>query len=916
MTQENSKLFHAMEKDVAVGTLNSDISLGLSPEQVENGLEQYGRNELKETGGRSLLSILWDQLRAVMVLILVFSAVLAGVMGSYKDCIAISAIVILFVLLGVIQDYKAERAIAALKKLSSPLVKVLRNGKIEEISSRLLVPGDIIIIETGNIIPADSRIIEGINLRIQESILTGESQPVDKTESVLPEAEIPIQERLNIAYMGTTVTMGRGKAIIFATGMKTELGKIAELMQQTRDGMTPLQKRLDRVGKLLAVLGFIVAGIVFAIGLLKGNTLAHMALTAISIAVAVIPEGLPALVTITLSIGAQRMLRRNALIRKLPAVETLGSVTVICSDKTGTLTENRMTAVFIDAGGTQMDLSSAELEKDSILYEEKVRSRISEFKLVLAGGTLCNDAGIKNAANGKIEIIGDPTEGALVAAAARFGMGKEMLEKEFPRISENPFDSERKRMTTIHKFPHDSSLHPLVAHLDGNDYSCIAFTKGSVDGLLEISDRYMDGGRISSMSAESRKRIQDANDMHASKGIRVLGLAFQLRNSQDAASKDEPVEKGLIFAGIFGLIDPPRKEAALSVETCRDAGIRPIMITGDHPLTAGYIARQLGIETSIVVTGREIEGMTVEELESVLDKASVFARVSPEHKLKIIEALQRKGNVVAMTGDGVNDAPALKKAEIGVSMGITGTDVAKEASDIVLLDDNFSTIVAAVEEGRVIYDNIKKFVKFSVAGNIGKVLVMLVGPFLGNAIPLLPLQLLWLNLLTDGLLGLGLGLEPAEKNIMKRPPCSPKENLFSRAVGIQMVITGTAIGLVSLAIGMWYYHTGDPKWQTMIFTILAVAQVFQALASRSLTSSFFKTGITGNRILLGMIISVIVLQLIAVYVPSVSYFFRTEALSAVDLAVCAAAGAAVFSCIEIQKYLFLKNTSFSSGEAI
>jgi Ca2+-transporting ATPase len=457
-------------------------------------------------------------------------------------------------------------------------------------------------------------------------------------------------------------------------------------------------------------------------------------------------------------------------------------------------------------------------------------------------------------------------------------------------------------MTTIHEFPANSSLRKLIPGLNANEFPYIAFTKGSVDGLLEISDRYMDGERISDMSAESRKKILDANDVYASKGMRVLGLAFQLRNSQYAGAKDEPVEKGLIFAGIVGLIDPPRKEAAISVATCRAAGIRPIMITGDHPLTAGYIARQLGIETAIVVTGREIDGMTVEKLESALDKTSVFARVSPEHKLKIIEALQRKGNIVAMTGDGVNDAPALKKAEIGVSMGITGTDVAKEASDIVLLDDNFSTIVSAVEEGRSIYDNIKKFVKYSVAGNIGKVLVMLVGPFLGNAIPLLPLQLLWLNLLTDGLLGLGLGLEPAEKNIMKRPPCSPKENIFNRAMGIQTAITGTVIGLVALAVGMWYFHSGNPKWQTMIFTILAVAQIFQALASRSLTESSFKTGISGNNILLGMIISVIILQFAAVYVPSVSYFFHTEALSIVDIAVCAAAGIVVFFCIEIQKY--------------
>jgi P-type Ca2+ transporter type 2C len=874
-------------------------SNGLSPQQVEFRQKEQGPNELVERGGRTPWQILWEQLTATMVVILIIAAVISGLLGSFKDTIAIGAIVVLYALLGFTQEYRAEQAMAALKKLAVPLVKVLRGGRLKEISARELVPGDIIQLETGNVVPADSRLLESVNLRIQEAALTGESEPVEKQTEPLTGADLPLGDRRNMAYMGTVVTVGRGQAVVVATGMQTELGKIANLIQQAGHEQTPLQRRLDQLGRVLAVIGLGIAALIFGLGLWRGDNLTHMLLTAVSVAVAIVPEGLPAVVTITLALGAQRMLRRRALIRKLPAVETLGSVTVICSDKTGTLTENRMTVVVLDVAGHEVDLNEP-LREDGALVSNLDEVKSSPFPLLLLGGALCNDAQLTpDAKPGDFHTIGDPTEGALVVAAARFGLWKNNLEQALPRVAELPFDSDRKRMTTVHRVV-ETEQPDAWRFADEAPY--VAFTKGSVDGLLDISTHVWNEGQRTPLTPELRQRIEAANTRLAQKGMRVLGVAFQPRQSPSAG--DLPLETDLTFVGLFGMIDPPRAEVKAAVQSCKSAGIRPVMITGDHPLTALHIAKELGIaHGERVITGQVLEAMSDAELEQIVEGTSVYARVSPEHKLRIVQALQTKGHVVAMTGDGVNDAPALKKAEIGVAMGITGTDVAKEASEMVLLDDNFATIVAAVEEGRVIYDNVRKFVKFSVAGNVGKVLVMLLAPFLGKPLPLLPLQLLWLNLLTDGLLGLGLGVEPAERETMRRPPYSPKENLFSRGMGLHIGWVGGLIGALALGVGAWYFFAGLPQWQTMVFTTLAFAQMWQALASRSVRESIFTLGIFSNPLLIGMIGLTLALQLAVIYVPFLQDFFQTMPLTLGDLGLSVGLSSLVFVAIEVEKWL-------------
>jgi Ca2+-transporting ATPase len=705
-----------------------------------------------------------------------------------------------------------------------------------------------------------------------------------------------------MSYMGTIITQGRGLALVIATGMNTELGKIADLIQQVQQEQTPLQRRLDALGKNLALIGVAIAALIFVMGILRGDELRHMLLTAVSVAVAIVPEGLPAVVTITLALGAQRMLKREALIRKLPAVETLGSVTVICSDKTGTLTENRMTVVVLDVAEHALDLTE-NMERDGTLRATRGLGAPVQSSLSLAaiGGVLCNDAKLIDTGDDRFHTLGDPTEGALVVAGAKMGYWKGTLDSSFPRAAELPFDSERKRMTTVH---HLGQYDPTVlSGLEIGDKRYISFTKGSIDGLLDVASHVWVEGKSFALDAEWRSRIEAANDRLAKKGMRVLGVAFRLMNSIPEVMQTD-LEQNLTIVGLFGMIDPPRNEVKDAVATCRAAGIRPVMITGDHPLTAIEIARQLGIsDNGRALTGIEIESLSFDELKNVVDEVSVFARVAPEHKLKIVQALQEKGHIVSMTGDGVNDAPALRKADIGVAMGITGTDVSKEASDLVLLNDNFATIVAAVQEGRTIYDNIRKFVRFSVAGNIGKVLVMLIAPFLGKPLPLLPLQLLWLNLLTDGLLGLGMGVENPEPDTMKRKPYSPTEGVFSRGAGFQTIWVGVLIGALALGLGSWYFFTGRPEWQTMIFTSLAFMQVFQALASRSAKESLFKQRLMSNPLLAGMALVVIVLQMAVLYIPALNSFFEVVPLSGCDLSIAAGAGVIVFVLMELEKKL-------------
>ncbi|MBI5943162.1 MAG: cation-translocating P-type ATPase [Chloroflexi bacterium] len=897
--------WHLTPNETALEELKTNQKHGLTQDGVESRLAQYGRNELIEKSGRTPLKIFWEQITATMVLILIGAAVVAGLLGDTKNTIAIGAIVILYALLGFFQEYRAEQAIAALKKLSVPNVRVLRDGALKELSARELVPGDIIQLEAGNVLPADVRLLEAVNLRIQEAALTGESEPVTKQTAALAKEDLPLGDRRNMGYMGTIVTQGRGLALVVATGMQTELGKIADLIQQSDAGHTPLQKRLDTLGKNLAIAGVVIAAFIAVLGLLRGDELRHMLLTAVSVAVAIVPEGLPAVVTITLAIGAQRMLKQNALIRKLPAVETLGSVTVICSDKTGTLTENRMTVIVLDVAEHALDLTE-EVGRDGSLHATPGLGAPAQSSLSLAaiGGTLCNDSELIDIGDGNFHTIGDPTEGALVAAAAKMGYWKSTLDSSFPRAAELPFDSERKRMTTVH---HLEKYDPSVlAGLEVGNHRYIAFTKGSVDGLLGLSNQVWVNGQAQKMDDSFKVRIEAANDRLAKKGMRVLGVAFRLINQIPEIIQTD-LEQNLTFVGLFGMIDPPRSEVRDAVALTKSAGIRTVMITGDHPLTAVEIARQLGIaENGRVLTGAEIESLSFDELKNIVDDVQVFARVSPEHKLKIVKALQERGHIVSMTGDGVNDAPALKRADIGVAMGITGTDVSKEAADMVLLDDNFATIVSAVKEGRTIYDNIRKFVRFSVAGNIGKVLVMLLAPFLGKPIPLLPLQLLWLNLLTDGLLGLGIGVENPEADTMKRPPYSPKEGVFSRGAGTQVIWVGALIGALALGLGSWYYFTGREQWQTMVFTFLAFAQVFQALASRSAKDSIFKLGVMSNPLLAGMSALVAGLQLAVIYIPFLAEFFGVKALSLCDLSIAVAGGVVVFVAMEVEKRVISK----------
>jgi P-type Ca2+ transporter type 2C len=898
-------IWHTVDAKAAVKELKSDPVQGLTKVEAQARLAQFGPNELVEKGGRTPWKILWEQASATMVLILLAAALIAFLLGDYQDAFAILAIVVLFVLLGFFQDYRAEKAISALKKLSVPSVRVIRDGTLTEVSARELVPGDILQLEAGNILPADVHLIETANLRIQEAALTGESEPVEKNIAPLTGNDLPLGDRSNMAYMGTIVTMGRGTALVIGTGMQTELGRIAGLIQSSEPEQTPLQKRLDSLGKLLAVIGVAIALLVFVLGIWRGDSVRYLLLTAVSVAVAIVPEGLPAVVTITLALGAQRMLKRNALIRKLPAVETLGSVTVICSDKTGTLTENRMTVVALDVADHEVDLTE-DLRGDSVLINKQPPDKaIASISLLLIGGALCNDARLIEEKEGKFHTFGDPTEGALVVAAAKMGYWKSSLDGTFPRVSEAPFDSDRKRMTTVHELrEYDPAL---LVGMDVSGKNYLAFTKGSVDGLLDVASQVYANGEIHELDAHWRERIEASNTRLAGKGMRVLGVTLRLLDKIPDAGQ---LESDGIFIGLFGMIDPPREEVRGAVALTQTAGIRTVMITGDHPLTAAEIGRQLGIVDEAhsamgkgILTGGELLRLSFDELKEKVDEVRVFARVSPEQKLKIVQALQERGHIVSMTGDGVNDAPALRKADIGVAMGITGTDVSKEASSLVLLDDNFATIVAAVSEGRTIYDNIRKFVKFSVAGNIGKVLVMLLAPFMGKPLPLLPLQLLWLNLLTDGLLGLGMGVEPPEKNIMQRPPYSPQEGIFSRGAGVHVAWVGALIGSLALALGSFYYFGGYQNWQTVVFTFLAFAQVCQALASRSSTDSSFSRGSGRNPLLLGMIALVVVLQLAVVYLPALNTFFKTQPLGQAEMAVVVAASVLVFLAIEVEKWV-------------
>ncbi|NPA27266.1 MAG: cation-translocating P-type ATPase [Chloroflexi bacterium] len=925
MEQRPSVEWYRLPVEEVLRLLETNPETGLSEEEAQRRLAIYGPNQLVERGPESPWRIFLEQFQDPLVILLLLSAGISAFLGDYKEAIAIMIIVILNAALGFSQEYRAEKAIAALKRLAVPVVKVLRDGQVKEIPAVQLVPGDIIFLEAGMTVPADARVIESVNLRTQEAALTGESEPVEKISDPLDVPNLPLGDRRNMVYMGTAVIFGRGKAVVVATGMSTELGRIAAMLQSVEREPTPLQRRLAQLSKGLAWAALVIVVVVFTLGVMRGEDLETMFLTAISMAVAAVPEGLPAVVTIALALGAQRMLRRKALIRKLPAVETLGSITVICSDKTGTLTENRMTVAVLDMAGYEEPLRMTELlerqrsARAECPTEPDWSTLPPDVGLLLLAAALCNDAVLvpRGEDQETCTAVGDPTEAALVLAAAQVGLAKPVLEQLLPRVAEVPFTSRRKRMTTVHRleleaaarYPWTKPLQELIAN-NGDLPRYVAFTKGAVDVLLERSNRVWFQGQVLPLDESWRERIQAANDRFAAQGMRVLGVAARRLDIEPLPTAPEELERiaenDLVFLGLVGILDPPRPEAREAVATCKQAGIRPIMITGDHPLTARFIARVLGIiegDNDEVITGAQLETMDDETLREKLKRVRVFARVSPEHKLRIVEALQTDGEIVAMTGDGVNDAPALKKADIGVAMGISGTDVAKEAADMILLDDNFATIVAAVEEGRVIYDNVRRFIQYTLSSNTGEILVMLLAPFLGMPLPLTPLQILWINLVTDGLPGLALTLEPAEEDVMRRPPYKPDESVFGRGLGRDTLWVGALMGLVTLLGGWLAWRAGHEAWQTILFTVLTLSQMGNALALRSYRRSLFQQGIFSNPALIGAVLLTLVGQFAVIYIPGLQKLFHTVPLRGEDFLAAMLLSTVVFWAYEAKKWL-------------
>ncbi len=921
--------WHTLEADKALQLLQSDRQSGITPSQVTERLQQYGRNELEETGGRTAWLILLDQFKNIMLIMLIAVAVISGgldfldlINGTgkagdvpFKDTIAIMAIVVLNGLLGYVQESRAEKALAALKNLSSPRVRVVRGGKISEVDSKDLVPGDVMLLEAGVQVAADGRVLDAASLQLRESALTGEAHAVSKVANTELADDTPIGDRVNMVFQGTEVVHGRGTILVTSTGMKTELGKIATMLQSVESEPTPLQQRMDQLSNALVsgsliLVGIVVAGGLIISGLDKWRDLLQVSL---SMAVAVVPEGLPAVITVTLAIGTQRMVRRHALIRKLPAVETLGSVTTICSDKTGTLTQNKMVVQSVHPPSGTLRVTGQGYEPKGEFYrgEEQVNwSDHAELSALLMGCALCNDSILQEEQKQWV-ILGDPTEGALLVAAAKAGIERDQWSAKLPRVGEFPFSSERKRMSVIVKDEHNWLRD---AHLTNSDAPFMLFCKGSPELILERCDRIQMGQHSQPITPEQRTQILDSNNQLAGKGLRVLGFACKPLSELPPENSDEATEHDMVWLGLVDMLDAPRPEVREAVRRCRTAGIRAMMITGDHQLTAQAIAEDLGIAEpgDRVLTGRELEKLSSKELEAEVNHVTVYARVAPEHKLRIVQALQKQGKIAAMTGDGVNDAPALKQADIGIAMGITGTDVSKEASDMVLLDDNFATIVAAVEEGRVVYTNIRRFIKYILGSNIGEVITIAVSPIITatSGVPLSPLQILWMNLVTDGLPALALAVEPAEPNVMERPPYDPKESIFARGLGLYMVRIGIVLATISIALMIWAYDytqgTPNPeRWKTMVFTTLCLAQMGHAIAIRSNTQLTIELNPLSNPYVLAAVLLTTMLQLMLIYLEPLRNFFGTHYLSLSEIGVCFGFSALMFVWIELEK-LFIR----------
>jgi len=867
---------------------------GLSTEEAERRFAEIGSNEIETRKRKTIFELFIDQFRDFMIIVLIGAAIVSGFVGELADTIAIIVILVLNAVIGLVQEYRAERAIEALRSLAAPASTVIRDGTVRTLSARELVPGDVVVLEAGNIVPADLRLIEAVRLEINEASLTGESVPVKKTTEPIPEENIPLGDRHNLAYSGTSVTYGRGTGMVVATGMETEFGKIASLIQTAEEVRTPLQRRLTVFGKYLALAAIAISFIVFATGILRGEDVVLILLTAISLAVAAIPEALPAVVTIGLALGARRMIQSQALIRKLPAVETLGSVTYICSDKTGTLTENKMKVEEIYAYGQTYRVTGTGYEPSgdfiSETGEEVELSDKEAWRVFFRGLVLNNDASIIKK-NDDYGIIGDPTEAALLVLSEKAGFLKEETNKRHPRIGEVPFDSERKMMTTVHE-------------IEGR---FVSYTKGALDVLLGRAEGELTSqAEVKELTDERKAEIVAKGDELAAHGLRVLGLAAKFYGEPPIPAEADELEKGVVFIGLVGIIDPPRAEAAEAIKLARKAGIKTVMITGDHPLTARNIGRRLGLidgEYSEVITGEDLERMPLDEFEEHVQHIRIYARVAPAQKVKIVKGLKDRGQIVAMTGDGVNDAPALKNADIGVAMGITGTDVAKEASDMVLLDDNYATIVRAAREGRRIYDNIRKFIRYTLTSNSGEIWVIFLAPFLGLPIPLLPIHILWINLVTDGLPGLALTTERPEVDIMERPPRHPRESVFAHGLSYHVIWVGLLMGGVTLFMfaASRFFNFGHP--QTIAFTVLTLLQMGHVLAIRSEKLSLLQQGIRSNIQLIGAVALTFILQMAVVYVPALQPIFKTEALDMGPLMAVLAASTVVFIAVEVEKAL-------------
>lgn len=856
-------MWFTKSQEAVLKELNVNSKTGLSTEEAKNRLEKYGLNKLKGKPKKSLLQLFLAQLKDVLIYVLIGAAVIniiAHGTEGIPDALIILTVVLINALVGVIQESKAEKALEALQQMTAPKSLVRRNGEVIEINSEELVPGDILIIDAGRYIPADVRLIESANLQIQESSLTGESVPSEKNaDFITSDEKISVGDKENMAFMSTIAIYGRGEGVVVATAMDTEIGKIAKILDEDENMLTPLQIKLEELGKTLGYGALAICGIIFVVGMLQGRQVVEMFMTSISLAVAAIPEGLVAIVAIVLSLGVKSMSRKNAIVRKLPAVETLGAVNIICSDKTGTLTQNKMTVVKTYTLDNLKDISDERNQKANVDETELIRSFV-----------LCSDASIDGGQD-----IGDPTEVALVVLGDKFNLEKNTLNAEYKRVGENPFDSDRKLMSTLNE--------------EGNKFR--VHTKGAIDNILMRSNRILVNGEILPITDEAKAKILKVAENMSDDALRVLGVAFK---DVDTEIAPEEMEKDLVVVGIVGMIDPPRIEVKDSIEEAKRAGITPIMITGDHKNTAVAIAKELGIATDISqsLTGSEIDSIPDEKFAKEINNYRVFARVSPEHKVKIVRAFKKQGNIVSMTGDGVNDAPSLKSADIGVAMGITGTDVSKGASDMILTDDNFTTIVHAIEEGRNIYNNIKKTIMFLLSCNLGEVLCVFFATVFGWAMPLVPTQLLWVNLITDTLPAISLGMDPGDKDVMNRKPRDPKESFFAEGAGMRAIVGGVLIGILTLvAFYLGIIHSGDVPikeakdgteivtyGRTMAFIVLTFSQLFYSLSMRNSKKTIFEVGFFSNMFLIISIIISIILQVLLISIPPIAEMFKVTAL--------------------------------------